>query len=205
MYTPTPFAVKNQEALHDFIETQGFSILVSGQGGLTASHLPVLLDRQTGPLGTIVGHMARENPQWEQAEGGEVLLVFSGPHAYISPAWYEAENVVPTWNYVTVHAHGKLTVSQDPEVVLQILEDYTAQFEGTGPEAWRFDASARFSQQLARHVVGFSVELTRLEGKWKLSQNHPRERREKVVNALRRLDSPDAQGIAALMQQQLDE
>src|SRR4051812_36029868 len=101
MYVPTAFAETDPAKLHDFIEAHSFGLLVSAPGGVpVATHLPLLLERSTGPHGCLVGHVARANPQWEGLDGKPVLAVFSGPHAYVSPAWYESENVVPTWNYV---------------------------------------------------------------------------------------------------------
>src|SRR5262245_55708329 len=105
MYIPTAFAETDPGTLFGFIEAYSFGLLVSThQGGPFASHLPLLLEREAGPHGTLLGHMARANPQWHDLDGQEVLAVFSGPHAYVSPTWYESEQVVPTWNYVAVHA-----------------------------------------------------------------------------------------------------
>src|SRR5687767_5413897 len=114
MYTPAHFAETDLSRLHDAIEAYSFATLVSEhEGELTASHLPLLLNRTAGDQGTLVGHMAKANRQWEQAAGQEVLAIFSGPHAYISPAWYAEERVVPTWNYVAVHAYGRLKLVQE--------------------------------------------------------------------------------------------
>src|SRR4051812_5840105 len=106
MYVPAAFAEPDRGRLHEFIEAYSFGLLVSSHRGPFATHLPFLLDRTAGPHGTLVGHMARANPQWHDLDGREVLAVFSGPHAYVSPSWYEADDVVPTWNYVAVHARG---------------------------------------------------------------------------------------------------
>src|SRR4051794_27392492 len=100
MYVPSAFAESDLNKLHDFIERNSFGLLVSLVKGVPfATHLPFLLERNSGPDGSLVGHMARANPHWQELEAQTVLVVFSGPHAYISPTWYEAENVVPTWNY----------------------------------------------------------------------------------------------------------
>ena len=116
MYVPTAFAETDEGKLHEFMQAYSFGLLVSTHGGEPfATHLPFLLDRNAGPHGTLVGHMARANPHWHDLEGQTVLAVFSGPHAYISPTWYESENVVPTWNYVAVHAYGICRLVNDPE------------------------------------------------------------------------------------------
>jgi transcriptional regulator len=200
MYIPAAFAETDQAKLHDFIETNSFGLLVSQVDGAPfASHLPFLLDRQSGPHGCLIGHMARANPQWEQADGQTVLAVFSGPHAYISPTWYEAENVVPTWNYVAVHAYGKMQAVEEPAALLQIVKDFVAYYEGTMPQPWTLNGQSEFVGRLLRQIVGFRIEITRLEGKWKLNQNQPEERREKVAAVLQKQPADNPQAIAAMM------
>src|SRR5919109_41098 len=114
MYLPPAFNEPNYDKLHPFMEQNSFAMLVSRSAGqLVANHLPMLLDSKCGPHGCLYGHMARANTQWQHAEGTEVLVVFSGPHAYISPTWYEAAHVVPTWNYVAVHAYGMFHAIQE--------------------------------------------------------------------------------------------
>ena len=116
MYIPAAFQQTDKTKLHDFIEANSFGLLVSTHGGEPfATHLPFLLERDAGPHGCLVGHVARANPQWHGLDGQTVLAVFSGPHAYVSPTWYEAENVVPTWNYVAVHAYGPCRLVEDPD------------------------------------------------------------------------------------------
>src|SRR6266480_1405054 len=130
MYIPAAFAEHDLNRLHDFIEQNSFGLLVSQVDGLPfASHLPFLLDRTAGPHGTLVGHMARANPHWRELAGQTALAVFSGPHAYVSPTWYEAENVVPTWNYVAVHASGRAAVVEDPSALLDIVQRSAAVYE----------------------------------------------------------------------------
>ena len=123
MYVPPHFANRDLDQLHAAIERYSFALIVSREGEqLAGSHLPLLLDRQAGPQGTLWGHFARANSQWREAGGQQVLVVFSGPHAYISPQWYEAERVVPTWNYVAVHAYGRLELVEDAAATLELLE-----------------------------------------------------------------------------------
>src|SRR4029079_6378898 len=122
MYIPAAFKETDTNNLFDAIEQHSFGLLVAEINGEPfASHLPILLDRTVAPHGCLIGHMAGANPQWEQAEGKTVLAVFSGPHAYISPTWYESENVVPTWNYVAVHATGPVDLVEGPNELLDLV------------------------------------------------------------------------------------
>src|SRR5438067_12583233 len=118
MYVPAAFAVTDTAKLHPFMRQNSFAVLTShAGGGLIASHLPLLLDADAGPHGHLLGHMARANPQWRDVRG-EVMAIFSGPHAYVSPSWYEEEGTVPTWNYVAVHAYGTFRVVEDMDILL---------------------------------------------------------------------------------------
>jgi transcriptional regulator len=200
MYIPTAFQQADRGKLHDFIAANSFGLLVSTLGGeLFASHVPLLLDRDAGPEGCLTGHLARANPQWHELEGQEVLAVFSGPHAYVSPTWYEAENVVPTWNYVAVHAYGLCRLAADTEAVVQILSRTVATYERGMAKPWSIDPTSDFFERMAKAVVGFRIEVRWLEGKWKLSQNHPEARRQKVARALAGSADQDAREIARLM------
>src|SRR5690349_10731309 len=145
MYIPTAFAEPDRGKLHDFIEAYSFGLLVSAHGGGPfATHLPFLLERDAGPHGTLVGHLARANPQWHGLDGQDVLAVFSGPHAYVSPSWYEADNVVPTWNYVAVHARGTFRLMDDPVAVQSILRASVATFERSMPAPWKLDTGTAY-------------------------------------------------------------
>lgn len=200
MYIPAVFAESDLAKLHEFIERNSFGMLVSQMDSEPfASHLPFLLNRTSGSHGTLIGHMARANPQWQQAQGQNVLAIFSGPHAYVSPTWYEAENVVPTWNYVAVHAYGKMQVIEEPAAILQIVTDSVSFYEGTMPQPWTLNGPSDFVERLLRQIVGFRIEIIRIEGKWKLNQNQPEERRAKVAIALRKQPDDDSQAIAAMM------
>jgi transcriptional regulator len=205
MYVPTAFAETDQGKLHEFIAANSFGLLVSAQGGEPfATHLPFLLDRDAGPHGTLTGHMARANPHWHGLDGRQVLAVFSGPHAYVSPTWYESEDVVPTWNYVAVHAYGICRVVDDFEALAGILAATVATYERPMPSPWSTDQGSEFFRKKARAVVGFRVEIGRLEGKWKLNQNHPREWRERVIRVLERSEDRDAREVARLMRETLE-
>lgn len=201
MYIPSHFAQTDLATLHAFVERYSFGLLVSQLGGEPfASHLPFLLDRTAGRNGTLIGHMARANPQWHELADRSVLAVFSGPHAYISPTWYEATNVVPTWNYLAVHATGRAHVIEDRNELLSIVSRSVAVYEANMPKPWVLDTSGPFVDRMLTQIVGFRFEIDRLEGKWKLNQNHPAERRAKVIAALEGQGDENARGVAEMMQ-----
>lgn len=203
MYIPASFRETNLPKLHAFIEQHSFATLVSQQAGQPlASHLPLLLDREAGPQGRLVGHMARANGQWESAEGQRVLAIFHGPHAYISPSWYEAQNVVPTWNYVAVHAYGTLRLIEDAPRLLELLRRTVDLYEAMQPRPWPLQSpEPQFVEGLLGGIVGFEFEIERLEGKWKLSQNHSVERQQKVIAALKASGRADEMQMAGLMEE----
>jgi len=204
MYIPAAFTELDLSKLHDFIQQNSFGLLVSQVDGLPfATHLPFLLERTTGPHGTLVGHMARSNPQWRETGGQTALVIFSGPHAYISPTWYEAEQVVPTWNYIAVHAYGRVQIVEDEGALLDIVERSVRVYEQAIPRPWSFDPSSTFVKRMVTQIVGFRIEVQKIEGKWKLNQNHPVERRQKVVRALQQQGGENAQAVATVMQAML--
>jgi transcriptional regulator len=203
MYIPASFAEPDVARLHDFMRQHSFALLTSLRAdGLFASHLPLLLDAGAGPHGHLCGHMARANPQWRDVRG-EVLAVFSGPHAYVSPSWYDEPGTVPTWNYVAVHARGTFQIVEQRDDLLRILRRSLDAYEGPRPKPWVFDESNEVLQRMLQSIIGFRVEITCLEGKWKLGQNHSEARRERVVRALKEQPDEDSQRIAALMEQAL--
>jgi transcriptional regulator len=206
MYTPAHFAEADLGKLHTAIEAYSFATLVSQHDGeLTASHLPLLLKREggTGQPGTLVGHMAKANSQWEQAAGQEVLAIFAGPHAYISPTWYEDEKTVPTWNYVAVHAYGRLELVKDSQEKLDILRQTVHVYERNMPVPWTVPEPSEFLARLVDQIVAFQIPLGRLEGKWKLNQNHPLARRQRVIAALRSRPDEASQEIAGMMEERM--
>jgi transcriptional regulator len=205
MYIPAHFRQSDSTVLHGFIEQNSFGLLMTQVAGEPcASHLPFLLDRKSASKGLLIGHMARANPQWQQAAEQTVLVVFTGPHAYISPTWYEAETVVPTWNYVAVHVYGKLRLVEERSAVISIVRQFVEFYERSLPQPWSLEGPDSFVDRLAAQIVGFTIQIERIEGKWKLSQNHPQERQEKVIKALGNRSDEDSRAIAALMQSNLD-
>jgi transcriptional regulator len=201
MYIPAAFAEADLTRLHEFIGQNSFGLLVSPVDGLPfASHLPFLLDRAVGPYGTLVCHVARANPQWQQAAGQTALAIFSGPHAYVSPTWHEAENVVPTWNYTAIHVYGQVEAVEDKAALLNLVQKMVHFYEQAMPRPWSFDPSSTFVERMLAQVVGIRIEIEKIEGKWKLNQNHPVEHRKNVARALRERQDENAQAIAAMMQ-----
>jgi transcriptional regulator len=189
VYIPSLFNEDRIDVLHDAIRAAGLATLVTvTQNGLIASHVPLLLDPEPAPYGTLIGHLARPNPQARGAIG-EALAIFHGPDAYITPSWYatkrETGKVVPTWNYVAIHAAGPIEFFNDPDRLLHIVTRLTEQQEAGRPAPWAVsDAPADFVQVMLKGIVGFAIQLTRLEGKWKMSQNRPAEDRAGVVAGL---------------------
>jgi transcriptional regulator len=176
MYIPAAFRETHPDVLHALIREHSFATLVSQvDGQLFATHLPFLLDPARGPNGTLRGHMARANPHWHSfSEGEPALVIFQGPHAYISPSWYLAEQAVPTWNYSAVHAYGTPSVVSDWNAVRRLLEDTVATFEANLPEQWSTSrAGEDYIANMGKAIVAFEIPIARLEGKRKLSQNRP--------------------------------
>ncbi len=189
MYVPPLFKEDRIAVLHDAIRASGLATLVTmTPDGLIASHVPLLLDPDPAPYGTLIGHLARPNPQARGAIG-EALAIFQGLDAYITPSWYatkrETGKVVPTWNYVAIHAAGPITFFDDPDRLLDVVTRLTEKQESGRAAPWAVsDAPADFLQGMLKGIVGFAIPLTRLEGKWKMSQNRPAEDRAGVIAGL---------------------
>ena len=151
---------------------------------MVASHLPVLWDEAGGEWGTLRSHMARANPQWRQFESGkELLCIFHGPHAYISPSWYVMQHTVPTWNYAVVHVYG-IPSLLDETILRKIVYDTTDKYESGRPEPWRIPLGEDEIKKQLKAIVGFSVQITRVEAKFKLGQNRSIEDQDSMLQAL---------------------
>ena len=200
MYIPAAFNEPDRNALFDFVELHSFGVLVSQHDGAPyATHLPFLTERNMSEQGCIVSHMARANPHWMQANGQKVLAIFSGPHAYISPSWYDVSNAVPTWNYTAVHVSGTLEIVDNVDDVMALLTRTVQQYDTPRATPWTFDASNAFYKKLAQQIVAFRIHITGMEGKWKLNQNRSAEQQERVVRALEQTGDPTDKAVAALM------
>lgn len=203
MYTPAHFAETRPEVLHDLIRRHPLGILVThGAAGLDANHIPFELDATSGTLGILSGHVARANPVWQQLrDGDEVMVVFRAGDAYISPNWYpskhEQHRQVPTWNYVVAHAHGRVRIVDDERFVRGIVGRLTKTHEASQPAPWKMaDSSREFIDGLLQAIVGIEIEITRLEGKSKLSQN--KDARD-VQGAVDGLEAAGQDAVAAAM------
>lgn len=206
MYIPKAFEIEDIKTIHAFMRDYDFAILVTQQDGIPfATHLPTVLDEARGPLGTIEAHMARANPQWQNFdETREVLLIFQGPHSYISPSWYvdNAAASVPTWNYEIVHAYGSVRLIEEPERVRGLLQRLIQKNESRFEHPWEMPFSDDELRQRMSGFVCFEIELTRLEGKGKLSQNRTLNDQRHVITSLEEnaeLLGEGAVGVADLM------
>ena len=205
MYVPRHYAVTDRQQLHDFIKGNGFGIMFSGNGPEpVASHLPFIFDESAGEQGTLLSHMAGANRQWRLADGQQVLTVFQGPHTYVSPTWYQDPETVPTWNYVAVHVYGILKVVQDQERIQNILARITDYYEASLPQPWQAEFTSEYAQQMVKRIVAFEIEIDKMQGKWKLNQNHPEERRRRVVDVLKTMPDDNSRGIVTLMEPRLE-
>lgn len=205
MYVPEHFTVENPVWAHEIMRTHSFATLVSGATAkLTASHLPLLWTDSNQGNGVIQGHMARANPQWQDfTEDAEVMAIFTGHHAYISPNWYISRPAVPTWNYAAVHAYGVARVINDQDTVRTLLKRMVATFDADPDQAWPDDETQEeFVQAMIPNVVAFEIPIARLQAKAKLSQNRPANDRARVVTALQDSNQTEAQALANFMQNQ---
>jgi transcriptional regulator len=191
MYVPPHFAEDRLPVLHDAMRASRLaSVVTTGPDGLIASPLPMMLDAEAGPYGTLYGHVARANPQWNRADTSvEALAIFMGADAYVTPSWYQTKRetgkVVPTWNYITVHAYGPITFFEDASELLDVVTRLTTRHEGERAEPWAVDdAPPAFIQSQLKGIVGFRLPITRLQGKWKMSQNRTAADRAGVVAGL---------------------
>jgi len=192
--------------MHELIRTHSLATLVTlSSNGLNANHIPLHLSDDAAPFGILRGHVARANPMWsDYAKDVEVLAVFQGPDAYITPSWYatkqETGKVVPTWNYAVVHAYGTLRVINDAVWVRTQLEALTAHNEAAFAKPWAVsDAPLDFTEKLIEAVVGIEIVVTRLSGKWKVSQNQPSQNQVGVIKGLNERDQREAAAMAGLV------
>ena len=198
MYLPSHFNEDDLARIGEIIDTHGFATLVSQVAGSPfATHLPLLFDPEAGDKGTLYGHFARGNPQGLE-EGADMLAIFHGPHAFVSPSWYATPGV-PTWNYVVVHVRGKLRLIQDPAETLALLEALTEKYD---PEVADPDGPVIAEEDkrgMLKGIAAFAIDITAMDAKFKLSQNRSKEDQQRVISQLGQSDSHDAHAIAGLM------
>jgi len=205
MYLPQHFAESRPQLLHELIRSYPFcTLVVLAEGELIANHIPMLLDPDSGPHGTLRGHVSRSNSVWSHLEGIEALAIFQGPHAYISPNWYPSRQsdgkVVPTWNYAVVHAYGHARAIQDPAWLLENVSRLTVAQEAGQMHPWQVaDAPRDYIEQMLRGIVGVELPVSRMQGKWKVSQNRTQADRLGAVAGLQSRSEEQAHAMAALI------
>jgi transcriptional regulator len=205
MYRPDHFRVEDVPQMHALMRDRPFAAIISvGSAGLYASHLPTVL-KDVGPYGMIECHFARANPHWKDlAASDEALMIFQGPQGYITPNWYPSKakhgKVVPTWNFSAVHAYGRPEVRDDKDWLHQHVTELTAQQERNEPKPWApSDAPGVYIDVMLRSIIGFRFAITRLEGKWKMSQNREIQDRDGVANGLGKRDNGDDLEMAEIV------
>lgn len=206
MYVPRAFAVDDIQILHQQMQASPLPVLVTHTNqGLLASHVPLLLDPDEGPYGTLYGHLARANPHGKAlAQGTETLVIFAGEQAYISPSFYPSKaehgKAVPTWNYLAVHAYGTAEVFEDAERLLALVSRLSSKHEAGRPAPWAVsDAPGDYIDSMLKAIVGFRLPITRLEGKRKLSQNRDAADQAGVRQGLLANSNPQDHALAHLM------
>lgn len=200
MYIPDYFREQDVQVLQEFIEQYNFAVLVTQQKGeMIASHIPFVLDRSGGQYGVLRAHIAKKNEQLAHLRAaGEALVIFQGPHSYISPMWYANQMTVPTWNYAVVHAYGTPRMLNEREL-LELLAGLVQRHEPPPPQGWGFDAEERWIQQMLGQIEGFEIPIARLQGKFKLNQNRTAADRRGVVEALAVSEDSGQRALAELM------
>jgi transcriptional regulator len=205
MYIPAQFEQRDVAEMHAMISTHPLATwVVRDADDLIVNHVPFVLDANVGEFGMLRGHVARANPVWRCCTNVESKVIFHGPQAYISPSWYPAKQetgkVVPTWNYIVVHATGTARTSDDRSVLLKHVSDLTAKQEPTVARSWRVsDAPADYIEALLRNIVAIEIPIRTLTGKWKISQHRPREESARVVDALREQSDTSSRAMADAM------
>lgn len=167
MYIPSSFAVDDPATIHAFVDSYPFATLISTGDEPEVTHLPLLLAAGEGEL---LGHLAKANPHAQRLDGEHVLAVFHGPHAYISPSWYEADVAVPTWNYAVVHVRGTAELMSEAEM-RTVLDRTVEKFESAQPSPWSNELPEDLEQTLLQSILGFRIRISKIEGKFKLGQN----------------------------------
>jgi transcriptional regulator len=207
MYQPAHHREDRLEVQHALMRAFPLATLVThGPSGLIANHVPFLIDPERSRLGTLRAHIARANPQWREFDPAtEALVVFQGSERYITPSWYETKRqtgkVVPTWNYAVVHAYGTMKVIEDEGWLRCQIADLTRFNEADRTAPWAVaDAPEKFVDAMVRGIVGLEIEIARIEGKWKVSQNRPQADREGVAAGLREEADERAYAMAALVE-----
>jgi transcriptional regulator len=199
MYRPASFDVTDRSRLFSFMAEHSFATFVTTGARVEISHVPMLIEPSIGSQGVLLGHLAAANPQ-AKSRPVEGLAIFTGPHAYISPSWYEEPHTVPTWNYVAVHARGRIEWFDDVDRLMDLLGGMAERYEPA--DGWRVEPADPVMRDMCRAIVGFTLIIDSVEGKWKLSQNHSPDRQRRVRENLLQVGDEGSRQVSALMQQE---
>lgn len=201
MYIPKHFKIDDESTIYDFIEKYSFATLFSQHKGEPyATHLPLILNKSENAL---YGHFALPNEQWKDAENQQILAIFQGPHCYISPSWYETMKAVPTWNYISIHVYGKLKILENKNEIFNSLNDMVKKYESADSPYNLSDLDSKYIEGMSKGIVTFRIDITKIEAKAKLSQNHPVERQGLIIKQLENTGQQENKQIASLMKKNL--
>lgn len=202
MYIPPYYREQDSDKLISFMQAHNFANLVSCANNVpTATHLPFVIEKREEKL-FLVSHMAKANPQWQGFGNSELLVIFQGPHAYISPSHYEKQQNVPTWNYIAVHAYGKAKLIEDPKDVWNLMERTIHNFEEKFFEQWK-SLSSEYVNGMLKAIVAFEIEVIRMDGKYKLSQNKTKTEQQNIISSFERSEDSAQKEIAEEMKKKM--
>ena len=211
MFKPPIFVEEREEIIHDLIHSNSFGTLISiVDGEIAADHLPLLFKPQLCEKGVLQAHISKGNPLWKKHQAGqEVMVIFQGPHHYISPSWYaskaEHAKVVPTWNYAVVHVHGTLKIIENHDWLLNHINQQTDKNEQHYETPWKVsDAPEDYIESQLKGIVGIEIEITRFDGKWKMSQNKNKADKEGIVKGLYDEDNENAKKMSKMIDEIID-
>lgn len=201
MYIPKYFLLKDESFINEIIETYSFATLISQHNGeLYGTHMPLIWDASERVL---YGHFSKKNEQWRDIEHQRVLVIFQGPHCYISSTWYETDRAVSTWNYVVVHLYGKVKRMTDQREIYKSLNQLTTKYEGKGSSNELSKIDSKYLEAMMKEIVPFKINVETVQAKAKLSQNHPKERQKKIIEKLEKSEDKNKQLISAFMKKNL--
>lgn len=202
MYIPSYYQETDEPKLLSFMQTHSFAVLVSARGNnARATHLPFVLEKRNNKI-YLVSHLAKANPQWKEFDDNELLVIFQGPHGYVSPANYEKKQNVPTWNYIAVHAYGKAFIIDEKTAVIGVLEKTIRNYESEYYEQWK-ELPDDYKYNMIKGIVAFEIEVSRLEGKFKLSQNKTRNEQTAIIKGFESSGDSAQQELANEMKKKL--
>lgn len=202
MYIPTYYKEEDKPKLLEFMKANSFAILISSTGDYPrGTHLPFVVSENENEI-ILTSHMAKANPQWKEFNDKELLVIFQGPHAYVSPSNYEKQQNVPTWNYVAVHAYGKPRILNSEEENIKVLEAMINQYEEGYFAQWK-NLSQDYVKNMVKAIVSFEIRVSKLEGKYKLSQNKTKNEQQNIIASFEKSEDSAISGVAKLMQENL--